>query len=62
MTAAEYEKRAQECLDMAAQFPPIIRIALLEVSKAWLELAEGALIRERRLDAKQHRPATERLH
>src|SRR5436853_7122099 len=57
MTASEYQKRAQECLDLAQTVPPRIRTTLLEIAKAWMLLADDALDREEPLDvAKTHRP------
>jgi hypothetical protein len=61
MSAAEYQKRARECLDLAAHFPASIRAALLEVAEAWLMLADSALTREEPLNARQNAPASERM-
>jgi len=61
MTAADYQKRAQECLDLAAHFPPAIRGTLLDIAKAWLMLADGALTREAPLNDRQNAPVSERM-
>jgi hypothetical protein len=58
MTASEYQKRAQECLDLAQTVPPRIRTTLLEIAKAWLLLADDALDREEPLDVDQNAPST----
>jgi hypothetical protein len=61
MTAAEYQHRAQECLDLSRKVSPRIRTTLLEIAKAWLLLANDALTREEPLDADQNAPSSERM-
>ena len=58
MTASEYQKRAQECLDLSPTVAPKMRATLLEIAKAWLLLADDALDREEPLDVGQNAPST----
>ena len=44
--AAEYRKRAQECLDMAPKMSPEYRLLLISIAGAWVALAEAALAKE----------------
>src|SRR5215213_6587866 len=50
MTASEYQKRAQECLDLSKSVAPKVRATLFETAKAWLLLADDALDHEEPLD------------
>jgi hypothetical protein len=61
MTASDYQKRAQECLDLAQTVAPKIRATLLDIAKAWLLLADDALDREEPLDVDQNAPSTVKL-
>ena len=61
MTAAEYQSRAQECLDLSRKVSPKVRTTLLEIAKAWLLLADDALVREEPLDMDQNAPSSERM-
>lgn len=38
-SAADYRKHAQDCIEMAERLPSVIRPALLEVARIWLQLA-----------------------
>ena len=44
--AAEFRKRAQECLDMAPRMNPECRPLLISIAEAWIALAEAALAKE----------------
>jgi hypothetical protein len=44
--AAEYRKRARECLDMAPRMSPESRLLLISIAEAWVALAEAALAKE----------------
>jgi hypothetical protein len=44
--AAEYRRRAQECLDMAPRMNPECRPLLISIAEAWVALAEAALAKE----------------
>ena len=48
--AAEFRKRAQECLDMAPRFGSESRLLLVSISEAWLALAEAELLKESALN------------
>ena len=61
MTASEYQRRAQECLDLSQTVAPKVRGTLLEIAKAWLVLADDALTREEPLGANQNAPSTEKM-
>jgi hypothetical protein len=58
VTASEYQKRAQECLDLSQSVAPKVRATLLQIAKAWLLLADDALTREEPLDVDQNAPST----
>jgi hypothetical protein len=40
--AADYRKRAQECVEMAQKTKPAERVVLLEIASAWAQLADAA--------------------
>jgi hypothetical protein len=44
--AAEFRKRAQECLDMAPRMNPECRLLLISIAEAWVALAEAALAKD----------------
>jgi len=52
--AADYQSYAEDCLKMAEQLPLSLRPALLQLAKAWLELAASETPREP--DVQQDRP------
>jgi hypothetical protein len=41
-TAADYRKRAQECVEMAQKAKPAERVTLLDIASAWAQLADAA--------------------
>jgi hypothetical protein len=61
MTASQYQKRVQECLDLMETMPRRLRPALLKIAEAWLQLANDALSREEKLGDDQNAPTTENM-
>jgi hypothetical protein len=46
MDAAEFRKRAQECLDVVPNFSSEQRALLISIAEAWIALAEAELAKE----------------
>lgn len=45
-SAAEYRKRAHECVELAQRANAIDRIPLLQMAQAWLSLADQRAVEE----------------
>jgi len=56
MSATEYAKRAQQCVDLANTMSPAHRAIVLNIAEAWLKLAADAVMHER-MDAEEAKPA-----
>ena len=61
MTAAEYQQRVQECLDLARTVPLRLRLSILKIAEAWFRLAEDALAEEEMFDYEQNAPTSSQM-
>ena len=56
-SAADYQKFAEECLDMAERALPETRQVLLKMAETWLELARAALSLEATIARDKNAPS-----
>lgn len=62
MTSEEYRKRAAECVELANRARASDRPALLQIAKAWVQLADQAIQDDELMrDLRAQKIASERL-